>query len=115
LTGSLPKPLAADAVTTFDPTTRSLLVKLSGVGAIFWRRGRAAMVAAEEAGRYTDRVYAHGPGRREIARGEAVVDNWVRFRLSEADYRQLAGEGLRAVAVVDQQTSNIMSVRFIGG
>jgi hypothetical protein len=35
--------------------------------------------------------------------------------LSEADYRQLAGEGLRAVAVVDQQTSNIMSVRFIGG
>ena len=32
---AVPAPLACDAQTTFDPATRSLLVKVSGVGASF--------------------------------------------------------------------------------
>jgi hypothetical protein len=72
------------------------------------------MVAAEEADRYTDRVYAHGPDRREIARGQAVRDGWLRFKLNDADYRQLAGEGLSAIATVDRATGRIMGVKFLG-
>jgi hypothetical protein len=49
---SIPAPLACDGVTTHDPTTRSLLVKVSGVGASFWRQGHRALLAAEESGRY---------------------------------------------------------------
>jgi hypothetical protein len=52
-------------------------VKVSGFGASFWRRGHAAMMQYEEAGRYRSTVWAHGPGRREIARGEAVRDGWL--------------------------------------
>ena len=47
---AVPQPLACDAQTTFDPATRSLLVKVSGVGASFWRRGHAALMQAETAG-----------------------------------------------------------------
>lgn len=99
---SLPAPLACDGVTTHDPATRSVLVKVSGVGATYWRQGHAALFAAQESGRYwgAPQVYAHGPGRREIAKGEPVCDGWIRFRLSDADYRQLAGEGLSAVVVL---------------
>jgi hypothetical protein len=47
------------------------------------------MVAAEETGRYgAPTVWAHGAGRREIARGVPVRDGWLRFKLSDADYRQ---------------------------
>jgi hypothetical protein len=67
---TVPQPMAVDAQVTHDPATGSLLVKVSGVGATFWRRGHAAMAAAEEAGRYwgAPSVYAHAPDRREIAR-----------------------------------------------
>src|SRR5829696_4900164 len=87
---AVPAPLACDAAVTFDPVSRSLLVKVSGFGASFWRRGHAAMLAAEEAGRYwaAPTVYAHAPGRRDIARGEPVRDGWLRFKLNDADYRR---------------------------
>jgi hypothetical protein len=81
---AVPAPLACDSQVTFDPATRSVLVKVSGVGASFWRRGHAAMMQAEEAGRYgSQSVYVHAPGRRELARGEPVRDGWLRFKLSE--------------------------------
>jgi len=112
----LPSPLACDGETTHDPATRSLLVKVSGFGASFWRRGHAALLAAEEAGRYDARsVWAHAPGRRQLARGVPVRDGWLRFQLSDADYRRLAGDpDLAAIVTVDRAAGEILSVRFLG-
>jgi hypothetical protein len=72
------------------------------------------MVDAEEAGRYSraPTVWAHGAGRREIARGEPVRDGWLRFKLSDADYLQLAGEGLSAIVTVDRDAAQILGVKF---
>jgi transposase len=99
-----------------DPASRSLSVKVSGVGATFWRRGHAAMAAAEEAGRYWGQpaVYAHAPGRRNVARGEPVRDGWLRFKLSDADYRQLSNmPGLSAIVTVDRRAAQILRVKFL--
>jgi hypothetical protein len=71
---AVPQPLACDGETVHDPVSRSVLVKVSGFGASFWRRGHSAMLEAEEARRYADTVWASGAGRYEIARGEAVRD-----------------------------------------
>jgi hypothetical protein len=102
---AVPQPLACDGETVHDPVSRSVLVKVSGFGASFWRRGHSAMLEAEEVRRYADTVWASGAGRYEIARGEAVRDGWLRFKLSDADYRQLAGmPGLSAIATVDRAT-----------
>jgi hypothetical protein len=114
---AVPAPLACDAQVTYDPATRSMSVKVSGVGSSFWRRGHAAMMAAEEAGRYysAPTVWAHGAGRREIARGEPVRDGWLRFKLSDADYRRLSSApDLAAVVTVDRQAGRILGVRFLG-
>ena len=103
--------MAADGEVTFDPVSRSVLVKVSGFGASFWRRGHRAMM--EQAGSYNEPVvWAHSPGRGQLSRGEAVRDNWLRFKLSDADYRQLAGEGASAVVVVDRGSGRIMGVRL---
>jgi hypothetical protein len=77
-TERLPQPMAVNGETTHDPATRSVLVKVSGVGASFWRRGHAAMMQAEESGRYwgAPSVYAHAPDRREIARGGGRLRSW---------------------------------------
>ena len=99
-----------------DPASRSLSVKVSGVGATFWRRGHAAMAAAEEAGRYWGQPagYAHAPGRRNVARGEPVRDGWLRFKLSDADYRQLSNmPGLSAIVTVDRRAAQILRVKFL--
>jgi hypothetical protein len=112
---TVPAPLACDGETAHDPVSRSVLVKVSGFGASFWRRGHRAMVEADESGRYWDArtVWAHSAGRREIARGEPVRDGWLRFKLSDADYRQLAGmPDLSAIATVDRATGRIMGVKF---
>ena len=73
------------------------------------------MMAAEDAGRYytSPTVRAHSAGRREIARGEPVRDGWLRFKLSDADYRQLAGApGLAAIVTVDRDAAQILGVKF---
>jgi hypothetical protein len=73
------------------------------------------MMAAEEAGRYALTVWAHAPGRREIARGEPVRDGWLRFKLSDADYRRLVGTpDLAAIVTVDLQAGQILGVKFLG-
>jgi len=113
---AVPAPLACDAAVTFDPVSRSLLVKVSGFGGSFWRRGHAAMLAAEEAGRYwaAPTVYAHAPGRRDIARGEPVRDGWLRFKLNDADYRRLSSTAdLAVICTVDRQAAQILSVKFL--
>jgi hypothetical protein len=53
-------------------------------------------------------------GRRDVGRGEAVRDGWLRFQLDDADYRQLAREGVSAIITVDKQVGTILSIRFIG-
>jgi hypothetical protein len=113
---AVPAPLACDGQVTYDPASRTLSVKVSGAGATFWRRGYAAMMAAEDAGRYyaAPTVWAHGAGRREIARGEPVRDGGLRFKLSDADYLQLAGESLSAIVTVDRQAGQILGVKFLG-
>jgi hypothetical protein len=112
----VPQPYAVDGVVTFDPATRSLSVKVAGVGATFWRRGHAALFAAEEAGRYDARsVWAHAPGRRQLVRGVPVRDGWLRFQLSDADYRKLVNTpDLSAIVTVDKEASRILGVRFRG-
>jgi hypothetical protein len=113
---TVPQPMAVDGETTHDPVSKSVLVQVSGFGATFWRRGHAAMAAAEEAGRYwaAPTVYAHAPGRREVAPGEPVRHGWLRFQLSDADYRRLAGApGLAAIVTVDRQAGQILSVKFL--
>jgi hypothetical protein len=74
------------------------------------------MMQAEESGRYGARsVWGHAPGRRDIARGEPVRDGWLRFKVDDATYRQLAGgDGLAAIVTVDRQAGQILSVRFLG-
>jgi hypothetical protein len=112
---AVPQPMAVDGETTHDPASRSLLVRVSGVGASFWRRGHAAMMQAEEAGRYgSQSVYAHAPGRRELARGEPVRDGWLRFKLNDADYRRLSSTAdLAVICTVDRQAAQILSVKFL--
>jgi hypothetical protein len=58
-------------------------------------------------------VYASAPGSRDIARGEPVRDGWLRFTLSDADYRRLA-DTPRAIVVVDRQAGQILGVKFLG-
>jgi hypothetical protein len=71
------------------------------------------MMQAEESGRYGARsVWAHAPGHRDIARGEPVRDGWLQLKLSDADYLQLAGEGLSAI-VTDRQAARILGIKFI--
>jgi hypothetical protein len=72
------------------------------------------MVEADATGRYVDTVWASRPDRYEIARGEPVRDGWLRFKLNDADYRQLTGNGgLSAIATVDRATGRIMGVKFL--
>ena len=122
---AVPAPLACDGQVTFDPATRSLSVKVSGVGASFWRKGHAALLAAEEAGRHyaamrssasaARSVWAHAPGRRDIARGEPVRDGWLRFQLSDADYRKLVNTpDLSVIVTVDREAGRILGVKFLG-
>jgi hypothetical protein len=113
---TVPSPMAVDGETTHDPATNSLLVKVSGVGARFWRQGHEALLKAEESGSYWSAppvVSASAPGRRQIARGEPVGGGWLRFKLSDADYRRLAGsQDLGAIVTVDQEAGHILGVKF---
>ena len=109
---AVPQPLACDAQTTFDPATRSLLVKVSGVGASFWRRGHAALMQAQTAGSVDEFSRAAPTVRAHGARGEPVQDGWLRFKVDDATYRQLAGEDLSAIVTVDQRSQQILGVRF---
>jgi hypothetical protein len=68
----------------------------------------------EEAGRYASTVWAHAPGRRDLARGEPVRDRWLRFKLNAADYRRLSSTpGLAALVTVDRQAGQILGVKFL--
>ena len=116
MTANLPQPLAADGQVSVDPVSRPLLVKpaQSGHASLLWRQGHAAMVQAE--GTIGEPVmFASAPGRPNVGRGEPITDGWLRFKLSRADYRKLAGEpNLSAIVVVDRQAGQILGVKFLG-
>ena len=47
--------------------------------------------------------------------GEPVRDGWLRFKLSDADYRQLSSTpDLAAIVTVDRQAGQILGVKFLG-
>ena len=116
MTDRLPTPMAVDGVTTHDPAMRSVSVKVVGVGASFWRRGHRAMVEAVEAGRWdAPTVRASRGGRGDLAKGEPVRDGWLGFKLSDTDYRRLAGApDLSAIVTVDREAGQILGVKFLG-
>lgn len=58
-------------------------------------------------------MFGRWRGRREIARGEPVRGGWLRFQLSDATYRQLAGQGLSAIVTVDTRSPRILGVKFL--
>jgi hypothetical protein len=109
----VPQPLSATGKVTFDPVTRSVLVKPAqpGLASVIWRLGHLAMMND-----------AYGPpaiyarlGNREVGRGEAVRDGWLRFQLANDDYQHLAHQvGVHSILTVDRQTGAILAVRFIG-
>jgi hypothetical protein len=43
-----------------------------------------------------------------------VRDGWLRFKLSDADYLQLASESLAAIVTVDREAGRILGVKFRG-
>jgi hypothetical protein len=109
----LPDPLAGDGVVTFDPVSRSLLVKAKPGDRVWplWQRGHRAWVAAVQSGRYLEAPAVYPSG----ARGEAVRDGWLRFtfRGDDAVFRELAGApDLRAIVTVDRESAQILGVRF---
>jgi hypothetical protein len=116
---SLPDPLAADGVINIDPDTRTVIVKpaadASGYAKLLWRAGHAKLREAEQAGRYADTVWAHGPGLPKVTHATPGQETTLRFRFSPDDYRKLVNTaGLRAVVVVDKRSSRILNVAFRG-
>jgi hypothetical protein len=102
-------------------TSPTLIVKPAetrGYAALLWRWGYQTLMQAEQSGRYgAPIVWAHGPGRREIARGRPAGDGTLRFRFRPGDpvYRELVSTpGLSAIVTLDRATSRIMRVRFHG-
>jgi len=106
VTGSLPKPLACDGEATHDPASKSVLVRVSGFGASFWRRGPRPWRRLRRLAATTHRPSTRMRLAVAISRGEAVRDGWLRFQLSDADYRQLTGEGLSAIVTVDHNAGD---------
>ena len=103
---TVPAPLAYDGVVTHDPATKSLLVKVSGLGGTYYRRGHAAMMQAEESGRYgAPTVWARAAGLGEVGRSEPIAGGRLRFKLDAATYRQLAGAVDSALVTVDRTTN----------
>ena len=109
---TVPQPMAVDGETTHDPATRSLSVKVSGVGGMYWRQGHAALMKAETPGSVSEFSRAASTVRAHGARGEPVRDGWLRFKVDDATYRELAGPDLSAIVTVDQAAGQILGVKF---
>jgi hypothetical protein len=84
-----------------------------GLAWLIWRQGHQAMM--ENASVYGPRTVYARMGNRDVGRGEAVRDGWLRFQLAIDDYQRLARqEGVHAILTVDKQVGVILAVRFIG-
>jgi hypothetical protein len=85
----------------------------TGYAALLWRRGYQALA---KAGYRAPTVWAHGPGRREIARGEPEGGALkFTFRRGDPTWGQLvATPDLSALLVVDRRSKQILGVTFRG-
>jgi hypothetical protein len=83
------------------------------LGSLIWRQGHEALMRDDGSLGGPSAVFAR-LGGRDVGRGEAVRDQWLRFKLDDADYRALAREGVSTICTVDRQTGHILGVRFIG-
>jgi hypothetical protein len=95
-----------------EPTLIVKPAEAGGYAALLWRQGYRALMQAEQYGCCgAPLVWAHGPGRREIAGGVPGEGGALRFTFrGESTY--VSTPGLRAIVVVDRATSRIMGVRF---
>ena len=111
---TVPQPMAVDGETTHDPATRSVLVRVSGVGASYWRRGHAALMQAEEAGSYVHglcgRMRLAAARLREVSRcGMGGCGS----SSATPTYRRLVGApGLAAIVTVGRDAAQILGVKF---
>jgi hypothetical protein len=116
---ALPDPVAGEGVVTHDPVTRSLLVKAKPGDRAwrYWRQGHQVLLAGGGyGGRDVPAIYASGASRGDVARGEAVADGWLRFKIRDAAaYRELVGGPLpSAIVTVDRAAGCILAVKFRG-
>lgn len=110
---AIPRPLAADATVTIDSHERILTVKLAerGYAALLYQRGYGALVRNDRA----PSVWAHAPGRRQIAYAQPGGDGTLKFRFAPGNpaYRELVSTpGLRALVTVDRSAGAILGVKF---
>jgi len=59
---ALPRPLAADGKVIVDSAARTLIVNpaKAGYASLLWREAHQELAKAEDAGRYSNTVWAHG-------------------------------------------------------
>jgi len=116
----LPQPLAADAVVTIDPATRTIAVKPAPsarpYAKVLWDEGRQAQIQARGSRHFgPPTVWARGAGKDKVAQGIPGDNGTLQFRFGKGDpvYRKLVSTpGLTATIVVDRATSTIMTVTF---
>ena len=115
---AVPHPRAVDGAVAVDMATRTLTVVPAepGYSAMLWRDGYEALVKAGGTLYGVRDVWAHAPGRPEVARGE-LVGGALKFTFRRGDpaWSELVGTpGLRATVVVDWKVHRILNVSFHG-
>lgn len=112
---STPTPVAVDGAVVLDLAERTATVVPAEPGhpAMLWRNGIEKL---QRVGYHSPTVWAHAPGRREIARGEPAAGALkFQFRKGDPAWPELvATPRLAAIVVLDRSTSEIMNVSFRG-
>jgi hypothetical protein len=112
---TIPQSLAVDGAVVLDLAQRTATVIPAEPGhpAMIWRHGIEKL---QRSGYHAPTVWAHAPGRRQIACGvpEAGALRF-QFRKGDPAWPELIGTPrLAATVVVDRSTNEIMHVSFRG-
>jgi len=110
------RPLAAPAAIAIDPDTRTVIVRpapeADSYARILWREGHSHL-ARTHGTLQEETMWANIPGHLQVAAGQPGREGTVRFQLQPDDYRRLTStRNLRAMVVVDRDTSRILNVSF---
>ena len=120
-TEKLPSPIAVDGVVVTDVVARSLGVRLSetanGYQRLWWKQAHQALKAAVENGWASHPyVYASTPSAYQVAHvqpGDFQMLT-VHFPVGTAGFSELISKpGLVAIAVVDRNSAQFLSVKFL--